>query len=102
MCSSAKEEVWKKAQYLQREYVKTSGKSSSVDYKQIEPSISKALQYISVDIIHDSIQSIHHINKSSNRAINNFSRYKNCEILMKLKSGLKSLDPIDIGISEHP
>ena len=96
MCSSAKEEVWKKAQYLQREYVKTSGKSSSVDYKQIEPSISKALQYISVDIIHDSIQSIHHINKSSNRAINNFSR------LMKLKSGLKSLDPIDIGISEHP
>lgn len=74
MCSSAKEEVWKKAQYLQREYVKTSGKSSSVDYKQIEPSISKALQYISVDIIHDSIQSIHHINKSSNRAINNFSR----------------------------
>lgn len=102
MCSSAKEEVWKKAQYLQREYVKTSGKSSSVDYKQIEPSISKALQYISVDIIHDSIQSIHHINKSSNRAINNFSRYKNCEILMKLKSGLKSLDQIDIGISEHP
>ena len=73
VCSSAKEEVWKNAKFPQREYVKTSGKFSSVDYKQIEISICKALQYISVDISHDSIQSLHHIKKSSNRAINNFS-----------------------------
>ena len=66
---SAEREVWRNAQYSRRECVKISGIPTSVDNKELEPTIWKVLQHIDIDITEEKIESYHRINKSSDRTI---------------------------------
>ena len=66
---SAERELWRNAQYSRRECVKISGIPTSVDNKELEPTIWKVLQHIDIDITEGKIESYHRINKSSDRTI---------------------------------
>ena len=53
--------------------------------------VCSVLQYIGVDIMGESIQACHWLNKQNDRTIVTFSMRKNCEHVMRKKSELRKL-----------
>ena len=87
------------SEYSKRECIEISGIPTSVDHKELEPSVCKFLQHIGVDT-EERIESCHYINRFNNRTILKFCRCKDCEKLMSLKSELNNLVSSDIGLSK--
>ena len=90
---SAEREVWRNAQYYRKECVEISGIPASVDHKELEPTVFKFLQHMGIDITDERIESFHCTNKSSKKTILKFSRRKDCEKMISLKSELRNLEP---------
>ena len=95
---SADREVWSNVQYSRIERVKISGIPASVDQEELEPTVCKVLQHIGDHITEERIESWDRVNKSSDGTILKFSRRK--EKVMRLKSELKNLEPIDTSFPE--
>ena len=87
---SAERKVWRTNQYSRREFVEILRVPASVDHKELKPTICKVLQHIGVDIIEERIESI----------LGNFSRRKDCQKVMRLKSELSNSEPSDTGFLE--
>ena len=87
------------SEYSKRECIEISSITTSVDHRELEPSVCKFLQHIGVDT-EERIESCHYINRFNNRTILKFCRCKECEKLMSLKSELNNLVSSDIGLSK--
>ena len=87
------------SEYSKRECIEISSIPTSVDHRELEPSMCKFLQHIGVDS-EERIESCHYINRFNNRTILKFCRCKDCEKLMSLKSELNNLVCSDIGLSK--
>lgn len=87
---SAERKVWRTNQYSRREFVEILRVPASVDHKELKPTICKVLQHIGVDIIEERTESI----------LVNFSRRKDCQKVMRLKSELSNSEPSDTGFPE--
>ena len=82
--SSIERQCWKNAQYSRRECVEVVGLSSSIEGKELEPTVCRVFQDIGVDIMGKSIEACHRLNKSD-RTIVKFSRRKDCEHVLRKK-----------------
>ena len=72
--SSIERQYWKNAQYSRRECVEMVGLPSSIEDKDLEPTVCRVLQHIGVGITGES-----------DRTIIKFSRRKDCENVMRKK-----------------
>ena len=72
--SSIERQCWKNAQYSRRECVEVVGLPSSIEDKDLEPTVCRVLQHIGVGITGES-----------DRTIIKFSRRKDCENVMRKK-----------------
>ena len=59
------------------------GLPSSIEDKELEPTICRGLQHIGVDITGESIEACHRMNKQNDRSIVKFSRRKDYEHVMR-------------------
>ena len=96
----ANREVWSNVQYSRRARVKISGIPASADHEELEPTVCKVLQHIGDHITEERIESWDRVNKSIDGTILKFSRRKDREKVMRLKSELKNLEPIDTSLPE--
>ena len=67
------------------ECVEWVGLPSSIEDKELEPTVCRVLQHTGVDITGESIEACHSLNKQSDRTIVKFSRRKDCEHVMRKK-----------------
>ena len=58
------------------------GLPSSIEDKDLEPTVCRVLQHIGVGIRGEGIDACHRLNKQSDRTIVKFSRRKDCEHVM--------------------
>ena len=77
--SSIERQCWKNSQFLRRECVEVMGLPSSIDDKDLEPTVCRVLQHVGVDITGEGIEACHRLNKQSDKTIVKFSRRKDCE-----------------------
>ena len=63
----------------------------SIEDKEVEPTVSRVLQHIGVDITRERIKACHFLNKQSDRTIVKFLRIMDCERVMRIKSELRKL-----------
>ena len=84
--SSIERQCWKNAQYSQRECVEVVGLPSSIEDKDLEPTVFRVLQYIVVGIMGEGIEACHRLNRQSDKTIVRFSRRKDCEHVMQKKA----------------
>ena len=91
--SSTERQCSKNAQSSRRECVEVVGLPSSIEDKDLEPTVCRVLQHIGVGITGEGIEACHRLNKQSDRTIVKFSRRKDCEHVMQKKSELRKLKP---------
>ena len=92
--SSIEKRCWKNAQYLQRECVAGVGLPSSIEDKNLEPTVCKGVSAYWCWHNGESIKACHHLNKQSGRTIVTFSRRKDCKhVMWKKKSELRKWKP---------
>ena len=92
-------ECWANAQYSRRECVEVIGIPKTVESKDLEHIICKAFNSVGFDIKEDRIEACHRLTKSD-RIIVKFSRRKDCQNLMRIKKGLKDLNPTNLNFPE--
>ena len=61
--SSIERQCWKNAQYSQCECVEVVGLPSSIEDKDLEPTVCRVLQHIGVGITGEGIEACHRLNK---------------------------------------
>ena len=66
---------------------------SSIEDKDLEPTVCRVLQHIGVGITGEGIEACHRLSKQSDRTIVKLSRRKDCEHVMRKKSELRKLKP---------
>ena len=71
---SIERQCWKNAQYSRREYVELVGLPSSIEEKDLEPTVWKVLQHIGIGITRECIEACLRLNKQSDKTIVKFSR----------------------------
>ena len=96
--SSIERQCWKDAQYLGRECVEVVGLPSSIEDKDLEPTVFRVLQHIAVGITGKGIEACHPLNRQSDRTIVRFPRRKDCEHVMQQKSELRKLKPSELDL----
>ena len=96
--SSIERQCWRNAQYSRRECVEVVGLPSSIEDKDLEPTVCRVLQHIGVGITGEGIEACHRLNKQSDRTIVKFSRRKDCEHVMRKKSELRKLKPSELDL----
>ena len=74
------------------------GLPSSIEDKDLEPRVCRVLQDIDVGIMGESIEACHRLNKQSDTTIAKFSRWKDCEHVMRKKSELRKLKPSELDL----
>ena len=87
------------SEYSKRECIEISSITTSVDHRELEPSVCKFLQHIGVDT-EERIESCHYINRFNDRTILKLCSCNDCKKLMSLKSELNNLVSSDIGLSK--
>ena len=92
-------QCWANAQYSRRECVEVIGIPETVESKDLEHTICKVFNSIGFDIEEDRIEACHRLTKSD-RTIVKFSRRKDCQHLMRIKKGLKDLNPTNLSFPE--
>ena len=92
-------QCWENAQYLQCECVEVIGIPKTVESKDLEHTVCKIFNSIGFDIEEDRIEACHRLTKSD-RTIVKFSRRKDCQHLMRIKKGLKDLNPTNLSFPE--
>ena len=96
--SSIERQCWKNAQYSRSECVEVVGLPSSIEDKDLEPTICRVLQHIGVGITGESIEACHRLNKQSDRTTVKFSRRKDFEHAMRKKNELRKLKPSELDL----
>ena len=74
------------------------GLSSSIEDKDLEPTVCKVIQHIGAGITEEGIEASHRLNKYSDRTIVKFSRRKDYEHVMRKKSELRKLKPFELNL----
>ena len=69
---------------------------TSVEYDQLEPTVSRILHHIGVNISGNKIEACHRLGKNRDRTIVKFSRRKGSEHTTRVKKDLKDLDATDL------
>ena len=92
-------QCWENAQYLRRECVEVIGIPKTVDSKDLEHTVCKVFNSIGFDIGENRIEACHRLTKSD-RTIVKFSQRKDCQHLMRMKKGLKDLNPAILSFPE--
>ena len=95
---SIERQCWKNAQYSRREFFEVVGLPSSIEDKDLEPTVCRVLQHIGVGITGEGIEACHRLNKQSDRTIVKFLRRKDCEHVMRKKSELRKLKPSELDL----
>ena len=85
-------QFWANVQYSRRECVEVIGSPKTVESKDLKHTVYKVFNSIGFDIGEDRIEACHRLTKSD-RTIVKFSRRKDCQHLMRIKKGLKDLNP---------
>ena len=75
------------------------GIPKTVESMDLEHTLCKVFNSIGFDIGQDRIEACHRLTKSD-RTIVKFSRRKDCEHLMRIKKGLKDLNPTNLTFPE--
>ena len=96
---NTEKQCWANAQYSRRECVEVIGIPKSVDSKDLEHTVCKVFNSIGFDIEEDRIEACHRLTKSD-RTILKFFRGKDCQHLMRIKKGLKDLNPTNLSFPE--
>ena len=96
--SSIERRCWKNAQYSRRECFEVVGLPSSIEDKDLEPTVCRVLQHIDVGITGEGIEACHRLNKQSDRTIIKFWKRKDCEHVMRKKSELRKLKPSELDL----
>ena len=96
--SSIDRQCWKNAQLSRRECVEVVGLPSSIEYKDLEPTVCRVLQHIGVAITGECIEVCHRLNKQSDSTIVKLSRRNDCEYVMRKKSELRKLKPSELDL----
>ena len=68
-----------------RECVEVVGLPSSIEDKDVEPTLCRVLQHIGVGITGEGIEACHRLNKQCDKTSVKFSRRKDCEHVMRKK-----------------
>ena len=92
-------QCWANAQYSRRECLEVIGIPKTVESKDLEHTVCKVFNSIGFDIEEDRIEACHRLTKSD-RTIVKFSRRKDCQHLMRIKKGLKDLNPTNLSFPE--
>ena len=92
-------QCWANAQYSWCECVEVIGIPKTVELKDLEQTVCKVFNSIGFDIEEDRIEACHRLTKSD-RTIVKFSRRKDCQYLMRVKKGLKDLNPTNLSFPE--
>ena len=87
------------AQYSRRECVEVIGIPKTVESKDLEHTIHKVFNSIGFDIEEDRIKACQRLTKSDHTIVK-FSRRKDCQHLMRIKKGLKDLNPTNLSFPE--
>ena len=95
---SIERQYWKNTQYPQLACVEVQGLPSSIEDKELEPTVCWVLPHIGVGITGERIEACHRLNKQSDRTIVKFSRRKDCEHVMRKKSELRKLNPSELAL----
>ena len=88
-------QCWANAKYSRHECLEVIGIPKTVESKDLEHTVCKVFNSIGFDIEEDRIQTCHRLTKSD-RTIVRFSRRKDCQHLMRIKKGLKDLNPTNL------
>ena len=96
--SSIDRQCWKNAQLSRRECAEVVGLPSSIEYKDLEPTVCRVLQHIGVAITGECIEACHRLNKQCDSTIVKFSRRNDCEYVMRKKSELRKLKPSELDL----
>ena len=96
--SSIERQCCKKVRYSRHECVWVVGLPSSIEDKELEPTVCRVFQHIGVDITGERIEACHHLKKQSVRTIVKFSRRKDSEHVMRRKSELRKLKSSDLDL----
>ena len=75
------------------------GITKTVESKDFELTVCKVFNILGFDIGQDRIESCHRLTKSD-RTIVKFSQRKDCQHLMRIKKGLKDLNPTNLSFLE--
>ena len=92
-------QCWANTQYSRRECLEVIGIPKTVESKDLEHTIYKVFNSIGFDIEEDRTEARHRLTKSD-RFIVKFSQRKDCQHLMRIKKGLKDLNPTNLGFPE--
>ena len=92
-------QCWTNAQYSRRECLEVIGIPKTVESKDLEQTVCKVFNSIGFDNKEDRIEACHRLTKSD-RTIVKFSRRKDCQHLMRIKKGLKDLNPTNLSFPE--
>ena len=84
--SSIERQCWKNAQYSRREYVEVVRLPSSIEDKDLEPTVCRVLQHIGVGITGEGIEACHRLSK------------QDCEHVMRKKNELRKLKPSELDL----
>ena len=94
--SSSERQWWINVKYSRRECVEVVGLPSSIEDKDLEPTVCRMLQHIGAGITGEGIEACHRLKKHSDSTIVKFSRRKNCEHVIRKKSELRKLKPSEL------
>ena len=92
-------QCWANAQYSWCECVEVIGIPKTVELKDLEHTVCKVFNSIGFDIEEDRIEACHRLTKSDGTIVK-FSRRKDCQHLMRIKKGLKDLNPTNLSFPE--
>ena len=83
---------WANAKYLKRECLEVDGIPRQVDDKNLETKVLSIFQMIGCTINPTFIDDCHRLSKNNDRVIVNFTRWKDCKQILKVKKDLKDLN----------
>ena len=92
-------QFWANVQYSRRECVEVIGSPKTVESKDLKHIVYKVFNSIGFDIGEDRIEACHRLAKSDCTIVK-FSRRKDCQHLIRIKKGLKDLNPINMSFPE--
>ena len=84
--SSIERQCWKNSQYSWRECVEVVRLPSSIEDKDLEPTVCRVLQHIGVGITGEGIEACHRLSK------------QDCEHVMRKKNELRKLKPSELDL----
>ena len=91
--ASLERQCWRNAQYSRRECAEMIiSIPHSIVHSDLEKIVCKVLQHTGDDICGEKIESCECLNQKSHRAIVRFSKWKDCEQVMRVKKDLKDLN----------